>query len=49
MPSDAISRRVVVVLMVFAVVLANVAFIGLGSVFDCPDTSFNEGRALIDS
>jgi hypothetical protein len=36
-PSDAISRRVVVVLMVFAVVLANVAFIGLGSVFDYPD------------
>ena len=37
MPSDKISRRAVIVLIVVAVVLANAAFIGLGSVFNYPD------------
>jgi len=36
-PSDKISRRAVIVLIVVAVVLANAAFIGLGSVFSYPD------------
>src|SRR6476659_10169442 len=36
-PSDKISRRAVIVLIVVAVVLANAAFIGLGSVFNYPD------------
>ena len=37
MPSDTSSRRLVVLLMVVAVVLANAAFVGLGSIFDYPD------------
>ena len=37
MPSAANRRRVVIVLIVLAVLLANAAFIGLGSVFDYPD------------
>jgi hypothetical protein len=36
-PSDQNSRRAVILLIVLAVVLANAAFIGLGSVFDYPD------------
>ena len=37
MPSATNPRRVVIVLIVLAVVLANAAFIGLGSVFNYPD------------
>jgi uncharacterized protein DUF4386 len=37
LPSATSRRRVVVVLIVLAVVLANAAFVGLGSVFDYPD------------
>jgi uncharacterized protein DUF4386 len=37
LPSNTARRRVAAGLMVLAVVLANVAFVGLGSVFDYPD------------
>jgi uncharacterized protein DUF4386 len=37
LPSNTARRRVAAVLMVLAVVLANAAFVGLGSVFNYPD------------
>jgi Domain of unknown function (DUF4386) len=37
MPSAAVNRRLTAVLIVVAVILANAAFIGLGSVFNYPD------------
>lgn len=47
MPSDTTSRRVVVTLIVLAVVLANAAFIGLGSVFDYPDVLQESADAIL--
>jgi hypothetical protein len=37
LPSNTGRRRVAAILMVLAIVLANAAFVGLGSVFDYPD------------